>query len=196
MEKWSKRQELKFYFCIRAPTFSPHGFLLSKFASQIKLCNLWWGSVASHRVPFSGFHVPRSQVPRPRLQSLRVPGCRLPESRVSGPDFGLCVERHLVRGKFIWKRLCGTSSHYPLFAGTVYFYLLYRVFLTFSNKFCCTNFKVSANQWWSIHKWANHCLEVIMRSLQIINSLGSFISTFALLNPDINVGQGRRHIIL
>ena len=150
VEKWSKRQELKFYFCIRAPTFSPHGFLLSKFASQIKLCNLWWGSVASHRVPFSGFHVPRSQVPRPRLKSLRVPGCRLPESRVSGPDFGLCVEHHLVSMR-------RASSGY----------LLYRGFLAFFTKFCRTNLRFplasgrgSANEQTTVRKWSCETFEL------------------------------------
>ena len=57
-------------------------FLLSKFASQIKLMQSLVGiSCKSQglRVPLPGSHVPGSQVPR-----LRVPRSRVSESRVSG----------------------------------------------------------------------------------------------------------------
>ena len=142
-------------------------FLSSKFASQIKLYNLWWDSISSHRVPFSGSRVTGSHVPRSQLPRSKVSGSRLPESRVSGPDFGLCVESHLVRGKFMWKRLCGTSSHYLLFAGTLYSYLLYRGFLTFSTKFWSTNLRfplasgrVSANEQTTVLKWSCETFEL------------------------------------
>ena len=122
----------------------------------------------------TGFHFqgPSDRIPCPKVttlkvQSLRVPGSRLPEYRASGPDFGLCVERHLVRGKFMWKRLCGTSSNYLLFAGTLYSYLLYRGFLTFSTQFCCTNLRfplasgrVSANEQTTVRKWSCETFEL------------------------------------
>ena len=95
-QKWEENIP-KFYFCIRDPTFSTH------IPCPLKMCftnkvNLWWGSLASPRVPLpasrvSGSHVsgaqaPRSIVPVQESQSPRVPSLRVPESqgpRILGP---------------------------------------------------------------------------------------------------------------
>ena len=81
-------------FWLRCPSF-----LLSKFASQLKLFNLWYGSEyleSASQVQFSGscsqnsgsqtrnFQVSVTYFQVPGCQSLRVPGSRIPESWVSG----------------------------------------------------------------------------------------------------------------
>ena len=72
-------------------------FLSSKFASKLKLINLWWGSVASLRMlgvyrswsQDSGSQDRSSWVPGPRVSGLRSrvsgPGSQIPGSQVSGP---------------------------------------------------------------------------------------------------------------
>ena len=65
-------------------------FLSSKFASKLKLINLWWGSVASLRMlgvyrswsEDSGSQDRSSWVPGPRVSGS---GSQVPGSRVSGP---------------------------------------------------------------------------------------------------------------
>ena len=85
-------------FWLRCPSF-----LLSKFASQLKLIQsvvrvgIRGICVTSSmlRVLFSGFWVSELQFPSPRdpfsrVLGVRVPSPRVPDPRVSGPDFRLC----------------------------------------------------------------------------------------------------------
>ena len=122
----------KFYFCVRAPTFSTHIPCPLKicFTNKVNTIRgvgqlLVTGSQGPiTRVPGVRIHVPGSQVPRSRVPvpkslgpksqgpgsqslglkilGLRVPDLRIPclrsqgpGSQVSGPDFGLCLLKHV-----------------------------------------------------------------------------------------------------
>ena len=129
-QKWEENI-LKFYFCFRSPTFSTHMPCPFKICFTNKVNTICGGGqllVTGSLV--SGSHVPGSQVLRPRVpvpesqgtksqghrvldprvSDLRDTGLRSqgPRSRVSGPDFRLCLsELNSISSVFlrcIWRQ--------------------------------------------------------------------------------------------
>ena len=120
-QKWEENIP-KFYFCVRAPTFSRHMPCPLKICLTNKVNTICGGGqllVTGPQGPitrFPGVRIPyprvtspkalgpSSRVPSLRVQSLRVPNLRSqgPGSRVPGPDFRLCL---LYMTKKPWQKL-------------------------------------------------------------------------------------------
>ena len=133
-QKWEENIP-KFYFCIRAPTFSRHMPCPLKicFTNKVnKICGggqlLVTGSqgpttrVPGVRIPYPRVTSPKAQ--GPRALSLRVwrPGSRVPNPRVSGlrvpgPGFQVLI---LDYGIFFWCYFRNTSFCYFIFLFLIY----------------------------------------------------------------------------
>ena len=95
-----KNKTPKFYFCIRAPTFSTHMPCPLKICFTSKVNTIFGGGqllVTGSQGPITtvpGVRILCPRVPVPESQSLgsQSPRSQGPGSRVSGPDFGLCPE--------------------------------------------------------------------------------------------------------
>ena len=103
-QKWEENIP-KFYFCIRAPTFStpiPWLFII-KICFTNKANTICGGGqllvsrsqgpisrVSGVRVPYPSVVTANFRGPRSRVPGSQVLGPRCPWSRVSGPDFRLC----------------------------------------------------------------------------------------------------------
>ena len=112
-QKWEENI-LKFYFCIRAPTFLTHMPCPLNICFTNKVNTICGGRqllVTGSQCPsvplpgcrVSGSNVPGSQAPRPRVPSLRVPDPKASGLRVSGPrsqvlilDYAFCLCVYLL----------------------------------------------------------------------------------------------------
>ena len=116
----------KFYFCIRAPTFSTHMPCPLKIYSTNKVNAICGGVSCSSQDPRGplpgsrvlGSHVPGSQVPRPRFPVPESQGSKSQGPRASGlrvPDPGsqvliLDYNRNFTRAKFLGGENLTSSS--------------------------------------------------------------------------------------
>ena len=126
--KNEKKISLNFIFAFKPLRFrhACHSFLLSKYASQIKLIPSVVRSVASLRVIWSNFQGPGCQCPvsqGPRVPGSRGPRVLAPGSRVSGSHSpgsqvsGLRITRSCVSGSWVSDpdfRLCLIRTHLAL----------------------------------------------------------------------------------